>query len=176
MFFNEPSTETNAKLFPGFIIGNKLFLFLNDKEMWNLFFFENWKTVEELQILIHIKERMLNLINKPEKKKMVKRKNSWIDLDDRWFWRMAVRRRSLITLDSWRIPVTRKISNIKFLIPQSGPDQKQNMLWYQLIGPLPRDIKCWSRNMDLIPIKVPLQIKENLPKDKLRTHTFLWVV
>ncbi|CAN6833085.1 unnamed protein product [Brassica oleracea] len=41
---------------------------------------------------------------------------------------MAVRRGFLIVVDSRRMPITRKVKNIKFLIPQSGPDQKQNML------------------------------------------------
>ena len=33
-----------------------------------------------------------------------------------------------------------------------------------MIGPLPRDINVDLETCDLIPIKVPLQIKENLPK------------
>ncbi|CAN6916182.1 unnamed protein product [Brassica oleracea] len=39
-----------------------------------------------------------------------------------------------------------------------------------VIGPLPRDINVDLETCDLIPIKVSLQIKENLFKNKLRTH------
>ena len=44
----------------------------------------------------------------------------------------------------------------------SGSKTKHALI--PLIGPLPRDINVDLETCDLIPIKVPLQIKENLPK------------
>ena len=50
----------------------------------------------------------------------------------------------------------------------SGSKTKHALI--PLIGPLPRDINVDLETCDLIPIKVSLQIKENLFKNKLRTH------
>ena len=60
------------------------------------------------------KRNDVELDQQTREEKMVKIKiNRWIDLDDRWFSRMAVRRGFLITVDSWRIPDNKKDEKYK---------------------------------------------------------------